>query len=82
MNKPRVVFLSPFFLQLTRSEIPEMFQITHRQNRAVKTQTGEGLPVPVSRSEGSTARPTKYCSQPGPPFPTNSKLYICFLTHL
>lgn len=30
------------FLNAAESEIPEMFQITHRQNRAVKTQTERG----------------------------------------
>lgn len=57
------------FLHATASEIPEMFQITHRQNHAVKTQTVEGLPVPVTRSQGSRARPIKYCSQPFHLFP-------------
>lgn len=57
------------FLHATVSEIPEMFQITHRQNHAVKTQTVEGLPVPVTRSQGSRARPIKYCSQPFHLFP-------------
>lgn len=61
--------LNRSFLHAAAGEIPEMFQITHRQNCAVKTQTGEALGVSVTRSEGSKARLPKSHSQPSHLFP-------------
>lgn len=63
-HQPALFVFNVLFLNVAQSEIPGMFQITHRQNLAVKTQTGEGLPGPVTRSEGSTLFPAL------PPFPT------------
>lgn len=68
-RKASTLVFDTLFLNATAREIPEMFQITHRQNHAVKTQTGEGLPVPVTRSEGSRARSAMYCSQSSHLFP-------------
>lgn len=44
-----------FFLNETVTWIPDMFQINHRQNCAVKTQTARGAPSTVTRSEGKAA---------------------------
>lgn len=67
INLPTWHLSLPFFPWM--KQIPEMFQIAHRQNHAVKTQTGEGLPAPVTRSQGSRAACYQYCSQPFHLFP-------------
>lgn len=72
-----LLFWDNLFLVVTVSQIPEMFQITYRQNCAVKTQTGRGVPSTVTRSQGCAP----LCSHPRPATFSPTAVVCGLLTH-